>query len=63
MERNNKNNAYTFLRTLCRFRKINTNNEIVKKQIKEAIYNENLTEDYIEQIMLKKTITQNGFNK
>lgn len=54
MERNNKNNTYTFLRTLCRFRRINTNNEIVKKQIKEAIYNENLTEDYIEQIMLKK---------
>ena len=42
MEENTKNNAYTFLKTLCNFRALNTNNKQVIKQIKQAITNPNL---------------------
>ena len=34
MEENTKNNPYTFLKTLCNFRALNTNNKQVIKQIK-----------------------------
>ena len=42
MEENTKNNAYTFLKTLCNFRSLNTDNNKVKQQIKDAISNPNL---------------------
>lgn len=57
MEENTKNNAYTFLKTLCNFRSLNTDNNKVKQQIKEAISNPNLEIDNIQQILTKKQLS------
>ena len=59
MEENTKNNAFTFLKTLCNFRSLNTENKKVKQQIKEAISNPNLKIEHIQQILTKKQLSDN----
>ena len=57
MEENIKNNAYTFLKTLYNFRSLNTDNNKVKQQIKDAISNPNLEIENIQQILTKKQLS------
>ena len=57
MEENIKNNAYPFLKTLCNFRSLNTDNNKVKQQIKDAISNPNLEIENIQQILTKKQLS------
>ena len=64
MEENTKNNAYTFLKTLCNFRALNTNNKKVMKQIKQAITNPNLKIENIQSILHQKQLsTKDLINK
>ncbi|MBE6488430.1 MAG: transposase [Methanosphaera stadtmanae] len=57
MEENIKNNSYTFLKTVCNFRSLNTNNHKVKQQIKEALNNPNLEIENIQLILYKKQLS------
>lgn len=57
MEEHTKNNAYTFLKTLCNFRTINTENQIVKQQIQTAINNPNLKKENIQKILSHKQLS------
>lgn len=57
MEEHIKNNAYSFLKTLCNFRSLNTDNHKVKQQIKEAINNSNLEIENIQLILYKKQLS------
>ena len=64
MEENIKNNAYTFLKTLCNFRALNTNNKQVIKQIKQAITNPNLKIKNIQSILHQNQLsTKDLINK
>ena len=64
MEENTKNNAYTFLKTLCNFRALNTNNKQVIKQIKQAITNPNLKIENIQSILHQNQLsTKDLINK
>ena len=57
MEINKKNNAYTIVKTLCKFRMKNMENEDYKNLIKSKITHNNLTDDSIKQEFILKTLS------
>lgn len=57
MQENTKNNAYTFLKTLCNFRSLNTENDKVKKLIQESINHHNLKIENIQKILTHKQLS------
>ena len=57
MEENTKNNAYTFLKTLCNFRTLNTENQTVKQEIQEAINHPNLKKENIQKVLSQKQLS------
>ena len=52
MEENTKNNAFQFVSTLCHYRIENMENTFGKHLIKEAITNENLSDEEIKKTFI-----------
>ncbi|KZX14409.1 hypothetical protein MBORA_00070 [Methanobrevibacter oralis] len=58
MEVNTKNNAFQFIITLCHYRIENMENTSGKQLIKEAIKNENLSDDEIKNYLSSKSLNK-----
>ena len=58
MEENTKNNAFQFVITLCHYRIENMENTFGKHLIKEAITNENLSDEEIKKYLSSKSLNK-----
>ena len=58
MEVNTKNNAFHFVITLCHYRIENMTNRLGKQLIKEAINNENLSDEKIKKYLSSKSLNE-----
>ena len=58
MEVNTKNNAFHFVITLCHYRIENMTNRLGKQLIKDAINNENLSDEKIKKYLSSKSLNE-----